>query len=535
MLNTLVSGCAPNHPPAPSADVWVTATILQQFDDGREDQVVASTVQKSQQGSSVFSSLTITATGRYAVRISAGGLLGVTCAPFRISHGSFAVLRLLEQLADGVGGQALQQQPIVALEDIAGNRITLMQAVRIGVEVLTDLGTPAPLSALASATPAQTASYGIAMFHNISIATAGTYRLRFFSFGDVLRNIGNITVLSQTFKVMPGSPQSLSLQTMVGGCLVQQVCMQQPVIVVMDAGGNPVPWAHDGSVRALLREEPRQSRMSQSPKTTQELGAWNVVLGVAGVAQFSGVKAHKTGAFALLFAYVKSAIGSPDLRGALSAVFYVSTAAAVLQVNVQPEGDFWSPQSGRELLQQPVVSVRGSDANVVDLDGSWYISASTGGDSTTNPHAQSSLNSARLTVGTTIVSARNGIARFTNLKINVAFKCYALRFALGTLSTAGAFIPAPAVLSVLSSPFEVSIGNPWQILLLREPGGIKTGQLVAMQPVVAIADAAANIITRDSRSTVTASLINVPPHFNPGIDRCPREHCSFALCPDLIV
>jgi hypothetical protein len=135
-------------------------------------------------------------------------------------------------------------------------------------------------------------------------------------------------------------------------------------------------------------------------------------------------------------------------------------------------GDHWQPQSGRALLQQPIVSVLGSKSQRVDLDGSWYISAAsdaTGGEST--------VDASQLIQGTTLVSAQMGTATFTDLRFDTSANCQRIAFALGTLSAAGQFQPEPALRAV-SLPFEVSIGDPSQIVMVQQPGGVATGQVL---------------------------------------------------------
>ena len=126
----------------------------------------------------------------------------------------------------------------------------------------------------------------------------------------------------------------------------------------------------------------------------------------------------------------------------------------------------------------------GSDNNVVDLDTTWFMAATVLDDERPD--------SPQLALGTTIVTAANGTASFTNLRIDVTAQCYQLRFALGTLNN-GIFTLAPA-LSVKSLPFAVSIGNPRQILIVREPMGVVVGQIMVVQPMVSITDASGNVI-----------------------------------------
>jgi len=183
------------------------------------------------------------------------------------------------------------------------------------------------------------------------------------------------------------------------------------------------------------------------------------------------------------------------------------------------------------------VSVIGSEKTAVDLDGSWAISAAAVESGSINISAKAVL------LGTTIVTTVRGIATFTDLRIDVSSKCYAVRFSLMTFG--GLPVPTVSALSVVSLPLLVSNGHPYQIVILRQvisflssactaficnspslsfslssfsnvailfsqPAGIATGKVLETQPIVAIADAVANVIA-DSWSTVTAELINTPP------------------------
>jgi hypothetical protein len=187
---------------------------------------------------------------------------------------------------------------------------------------------------------------------------------------------------------------------------------------------------------------------------------------------------------------------------------------------------------------QPSVSVISSEKTAVDLDGSWAISAAA------VESGNISISAKAVLLGTTIVTTSRGIATFTDLRIDVSSKCYAVRFSLMTLG--GLPLPTVSALSVVSLPFEVSTGYVSQIVILRQvisflssvctaficispslsvslgsfsnvailfsqPAGIATGKVLETQPIVAIADAVANLVTADSWSTVTAELINTPP------------------------
>ena len=491
------------------ADLYVTTSILRQYADGRMPERIYTQVELTKQGVVTLNGLVVTTSGNYMMQINAGGLNPDSSAQFRISPGWFSQLGIQRQPTGGFGGQSLKEQPIIALQDACGNTLTAVHGILMSFELLAS-NRAAAEQALMSQVLATGTLFGVASFNNITVGPVGTYRITFSTIPDLARGITNSTTTSRFFDVLAGSPQSLVLTSMAGGCVVHQSCSKQPIIQVVDAGGNAVPVDVGGEVLGSLLSHPTQAAVNQSSSTAvaawQER-QWKVDLLASGVATFKDVRSDTTGAFVLQFTHqghgtqgARSNAG--QLRGIVSPVFFVSTRASALKVEHQPTGDLKFPQSGVELLEQPIVSVMGSDNNVVDLDTTWFMAATVLDDERPD--------SPQLALGTTIVTAANGTASFTNLRIDVTAQCYQLRFALGTLNN-GIFTLAPA-LSVKSLPFAVSIGNPRQILIVREPMGVVVGQIMVVQPMVSITDASGNVIQSDSRSTVTASLINTPPH-----------------------
>ena len=502
----------------------VTAAIVRQHEDGSPAQLLHTSVRQACQGAVQFPELRVTTTGKYVVQVSLGGLAPDTSLPFTISHGRFERMAVTEQPSGAIGGISLKQQPIVTLQDAAGNTVTSKKAISVGVDLIDiqasdisrDAGSPgifASQGALSAPARPAVSLFGVAAFSNISVARTGTYSLKFFTFPDRAQDVGNATVVSEQFAVVAGSAERLALKTMVSGCRIQTACVTQPVVIVTDLGGNEVPWPNGGHVAvALVRHPPPRTLLGSLQGNT---AGWTAPLDALGRASLRGIAGDTTGDFVLHVWHIPRSQATDILRPTLSPVFAVTTSAARLVVTQQPEGDFWFAQSGKQLLQQPIVTVVGSNSHVLDLDDSWYMSASPA-NATQNKH---------LLHGTTVVSAGNGTAKFTDLKIDVAGACYSLWFSLGQIrvkdrrSTAVVFVPSTAHLRVLSAPFEVSIGEPWQIVLVREPAGVITGQIIQTQPIVHIADAAGNVMVYDSRSTVTASLINAPAHsaFDPDL------------------
>jgi len=488
-------------------DIFITAAIIQKYADGSQSHTVATTVERTNKGIRVLTSLTVTASGQYVVRVSAGHVYD-TSLPFTISHGSLSHMCITRAPRGGEGGKAIQPQPIIMLQDAAGNAMTSLHHVSVVFDVLTDVGDAAFRALISADTASRTAvaSFGVATFRNISLSSAGTYMLKFSAIADTQRGTTNTSVLSAPFTVIAGAASRLSIVTVPRGCVARKPCVTQPVIHAVDAGGNEVRLQGGGVVSVTLLPHPQlrnqSSLFSSSGSSTQ---TWSTTLHASGEARFSNIFAAQTGAYIMHFTH--QPLSTAVLVGVVSEVLYVSAAPWSLRVTQQPDGDLVYPQSGSRLLLQPTVLVTGADKRLpVDLDESWYMSAAVISDSSTFDGIT------QLPLGTTLVTARRGLATFTNLRIDTSAKCYRLLFALGTLDASAGFEPTPLV-HVMSKTFQVSIGDPWQILIVREAMGVVVlGEVLSSQPIVQIADAAGNVMLTDSRSTVTASLINTPPH-----------------------
>lgn len=213
-------------------EVSVTASILRATIDGRQSLVY--TERKQTQGGAVsFPSLTVTASGRYLLKINSWGMASDMSTPFHVSEGEFAQLKVAREPSLGVGGLPLRQQPIVTLQDRAGNAlIKVAHVVSISFELLTTDSDPVSQRALLSESEAVSVLFGVASFTNITVGPVGMYILRFVASQAPTLGIVNASILSAPFSVITGKPSLLSLAPSVGGCVVHRACRQQPVVQV---------------------------------------------------------------------------------------------------------------------------------------------------------------------------------------------------------------------------------------------------------------------------------------------------------------
>ena len=139
--------------------------------------------------------------------------------------------------------------------------------------------------------------------------------------------------------------------------------------------------------------------------------------------------------------------------------------------------------AGSILSSQPVVAVKDSEGNTVTSATSSVTVAITSGSGT---------NGASL-AGTRTVTAVNGIAAFTDLRIDTTGSDYSL-----TASSSG-------LTSAVSSSFGVSSGPASFMVLTSEPSNTFVDEAFSTQPVLQIRDSYGNVITSSS-AAVSASI-----------------------------
>ena len=88
-----------------------------------------------------------------------------------------------------------------------------------------------------------------------------------------------------------------------------------------------------------------------------------------------------------------------------------------------------------------------------------------------------------LSVTTNPVTATNGVATFSGVKIDKAGNGYTL-----TASSAGLVLGT-------SSPFDIAVGAATKLVFITQPGNGTGGSNLSTQPEVAVEDAGGNIVT----------------------------------------
>ncbi|MDO8568539.1 MAG: hypothetical protein Q7R57_07480 [Dehalococcoidales bacterium] len=260
-----------------------------------------------------------------------------------------------------------------------------------------------------------------------------------------------------------GTPLKLVFTAQPGRATAGLAFETEPAVAAQDAGGNIVT-AYKGLVVLAITPGTGAPESHLFGGTT--VGLANSPVG------FRDVFIDKAGA-----GYTLTAT-SGNLTPATSMPFTVSPGAAYqLVFTVQPPRGM----AGSPLVTPPEVTVLDRYGNTVtNYEGSVTLAVTYG----TGPAAIS---------GTTTVHVVNNVARFTDLSFTRTYPLY-------TLTATN-----DALVSAVSSPFEVSAAAPTKLEFTVQPVGAKPGTPFETQPKVAVEDAYGNVVTA-SRAPIALSI-----------------------------
>ena len=394
-------------------------------------------------GNATFAGVKIDKIGTgYTFSATAAGLTSATSGAFNITEGSAVQLSFSTQPGNGTGGSALSTQPIISILDAGGNTVTsATNAITLSIGINSGSGTLTvtanPLNAIA----------GVATFSGVSIDKIGTgYTLSAIS-------AGLSSASSNAFNVTVGAASKLVFSTQPGNGTGGNNLSIQPAVTIQDAGGNTVTSASN-AITIAIATNPGSGTLSVDT---------NPLTASSGVSSFSGVKIDKAGVGYTLIA------NAAGLTSATSNSFTVSVGAAAQVVfSTQPGNG----TGGTNLSTQPVIEIQDAGGNLVPT-ASNNILLSIG----TNP------SGGALSVTTNPVTATNGVATFSGVKIDKAGNGYTL-----TASSAGLVLGT-------SSPFDIAVGAATKLVFITQPGNGTGGSNLSTQPEVAVEDAGGNIVT----------------------------------------
>ncbi|SOD73895.1 hypothetical protein SAMN05892883_3090 [Jatrophihabitans sp. GAS493] len=386
----------------------------------------------------------------YTVTATAGSwtAAGAASAPVSIV-GIASRLAFTTQPGGGIGGVALATQPVVTVQDTAGN--TVNSTAPVTLTLTTVSGGP---GTLAGCTAPVTAVAGVATFTGCRVDTLGTYTL-------TAASTGLTADTSSDFSIGVGSATRLTFTTQPGNGTGGVALSPQPVVTIQDGGGNTV---NSNAAVTLTLTTPAGATLTCTA---------NPVNAVAGVATFAGCRVDKAGTYTL----TATGLTTP----ATSSTFTIGVGpVAKLAFTTQPGNG----TGGVALATQPVVTVQDAGGNTVTTSTASVALA------------LATPAGATLTCTANPVNAVAGVATFAGCRVDKV-GTYALTATSAGLTTA------------MSSTFTVSVGTAAKLAFTTQPGngtGTGTGRsTLVTQPVVTVQDVGGNTVTT-STATVTLTL-----------------------------
>jgi uncharacterized protein YccT (UPF0319 family) len=352
-------------------------------------------------------------------------------------------------VATAASGVAFSQQPVVQLQDAAGNPVS-----QAGVVVTAAIASGT--GALGGTITATTNANGAAAFVGLSIVgTIGDRTLYFSSPSLTGATSGTITIT-------PGVPAQLSITAQPSATAASGgPFAQQPSLQLRDASGNAVSLA-GFTVTATV---------ATGGGTLG--GATSALTNSSGMANFTNLTiTGAAGVFTLNFS-------APALTGATSAPTTLTPGVATqLTITTQPSV---TAASGVAFARQPLIQLRDAAGNAVSQLGTVVTaSIATGGG----------------TLGGTVTATTNasGVATFFNLAITGATGDRTLNFS------------APALAGATSTSTTVTGSLATQLTITTQPSTTTaSGAALAQQPVIQVRDAG-GVAVSQAGTVVTAAL-----------------------------
>jgi hypothetical protein len=393
-------------------------------------------------GVATFSNLNINKSGTgYTLRATASGLTQSTSTAFNITAGSATQLAFTVQPSVEAAGVPITPAIQVTARDAFGNTATSFLN-NITVAITAGTGTP---GAVLSGTRTVGAVAGVATFSTLSIDASGTgYTL-------TATASGLTGAVSTAFTINPGPATRL-------GFTVQPTTMAAGVIIApavrvaaQDAFGNTVT-TFTAPVTVAIAVNPGGGTLAGT----------KTIAATAGVATFSTLSIDKSGVGYRLSA---TATGlAPDTSSAFS---IMAGTATHLVFTVQPA----TTTAGNAI--SPAVRVTAQDAlgnTATGFAGTVAMAFAT------NPPGG-------ILSGTIAVAAVNGVATFSNLRIDQAGTGYSLRATSNGLTQA------------TSSTFDINAGSATQLVFTVQPSTAVAGAPITPAIQVTARDALGNTAT----------------------------------------
>ncbi|MBI2796515.1 MAG: Ig-like domain-containing protein [Gemmatimonadetes bacterium] len=403
-------------------------------------------------GVATFSGLQLNGTpGAFVLRFS-DGTRTVNSTSITLAVGAAAAVAFDASGTPGAAatnGVNLSTQPIVKVVDAGGNTVTSASGTMTATIFSGTGGT--------LVNPTATIASGVATFSALRLnGTAGTFVLRF--------SDGTRTVNSVSITLAVGAAAAVAITTQPDGAVNGVDLTQQPVVRIVDVGGNTVT-SSSASVDATIA-----SGGGALQGTTS-------VSAIAGVATFTTLRVNgSSSAKTLQFAStgltpVTSAPFTPGVGAAAAVVFDATGTPGATATN------------GTNLPTQPKV-------NVVDAGGNIVTTASGTMTATIFSGAGGTLVNATATI-------TSGVATFSGFQLNGTAGTFVLQFSDGTRTV-----------NSTSITLGVGAASAVEFDAAGTPGASATnGTNLPTQPIVKVVDVGGNTVTSAS-GTMTATIFS---------------------------
>lgn len=430
----------------------------------------------AEDGMVAFTDIRLDKWGTYRLRFDAPGFKPTFSDPFSVVTSAGVLLHVLVQPGGAVPGSALNVQPTIAMHDRGGNVVTAVSGFQLTASLTLPGGDSAAPAKLQTANDntmltVATMQYGVCAFQGLRVDTVGTYVMRFVG--------GGVTpVNSLQFRVDPSPPVRLRFATGPLGCRFGVPCATQPVIEMVDAGGNVA----DSSATISALWTPVSLGLCPAEKAGRTYASYKgrSIFDGLGLSTAAGAGSCD-GRYTLIVSSEAAGLAPASWSGVIVSGDPVGLSVTVSPANAFP-GLVWEVQTQGLLVDS--LGRRVSSATAVVGASLLDCGGGTG----------CVLSSSSL-IGTPSVTTTFGAVTFTDLRLDVQKTCYRVQ------------LSSPPLASSITYAFDVQPSTfIAHVAVLTQPSDTTAGMAFPTQPVVSAMDKGANIMNSYS-SSVSALVI----------------------------
>ncbi|KAJ1454589.1 hypothetical protein M885DRAFT_588046 [Pelagophyceae sp. CCMP2097] len=333
---------------------------------------------------------------------------------------------------------------------------------------------------------------GVAVFKGLTIDRIGAYVLRIVAEDADL--FGFAFALTAPFTVVVGVPFSMVLQGFPSGGLGGSVFTVQPLLFVVDRGGNRVIGLSEGTISAAILDSEDNPRPVATAVLRPSTRLTRPIIG--GACAFIQLFINEASAgYRLAFtAQDVVLLGGQTVFLPYDITIFVGPAAGIEFAAVMSDDAI----GGEPFSRQPALRVRDAGGNTVTGDETSLVVATL---------ASNPTRTALICADCAYALVRAGVAQYSNLGLRAVGQRYVLRLTLWAYSTT-TFRHSDSGLFVDSARFDVVKGDAVELRLVRVPQGvIGGGAAFGTQPQLGLFDRGGNAVVSDSTAVVRAGIV----------------------------